>query len=178
MKTPRERFKAAIRKFRVSRADIAARVGLSPRSLENLLSGAQSQSARQRVTDELAAFAAEFEPGFPKIEIWPGIRPMKRPLTFPEGAEIETPVPDEEWMNRTLSEYAGFVERIGEKILRFTKPTPVFVERCYRGISITLQPPRKAADDSLADKFSAASRDTRTTKSVKSKPASQTARRR
>ena len=69
----------------LSRAELASAVGVTARTLENVLSGMQSRNVRQRLTDFF---------GLPE-PIWPNIRTSGRLIRLPAGAEIEFETADQ-----------------------------------------------------------------------------------
>lgn len=114
MKTPRDIFKAALRKTGHTRPDIATCAGISPRSLENLLSGAENRRGRQNVTNLLG------------ITIWKGMPPTERFFIFDSDVEIDCSgcIEGEKCAKETAAELGECAQRTGS-IIRFLRPVAV-----------------------------------------------------
>lgn len=117
MKSPREIFKAAIRKTGIARRDVATCAGISMRSLENLLSGAQNRRARQAVTNLCG------------VTIWKGMPPTERVLIFGPGVEMDFSGcgAGEKYANEWAAELGDRVATRDGAVVRFLRPTAMRV---------------------------------------------------
>ncbi len=110
MNIPRETFKKLIQEHGVTRRQVARSVNITPRTLENVLSGnAVSSVARERITN------------FFQKEIWPGTPLTERAVVMPAGAKIEVEG-DEAAAGAIVAELGDRAERQGTTIV-FVKPT-------------------------------------------------------
>ncbi len=127
MNPPRETFKKLIQERGVTRPQVARSVNITPRTLENVLSGnAVSSLARERITN------------FFQKEIWPGTPLTERAVLMPAGAKIEVEG-DEAAARAIVAELGDGAELQGTTIV-FIKPTALVISRKGESAHVQLQP--------------------------------------
>jgi lambda repressor-like predicted transcriptional regulator len=114
MNKPREIVLELLQRRGISRADLAQAVGISVRSLENVLSGYPSKIARQRIS---ALFGER--------NIWPGMATSGHLVRLPAGCEIE--FTDEDQSLEFAKEFGANVTVRGRSVV-FALPTRFIVE--------------------------------------------------